>query len=102
MNWFRTSLWSLPCFCLIAHAGDPYALDLALGSDKKQVQLPVPTNGIVRLAIVKLVNDAPSSVNLHLASFNSDTNSHSLDTRLEPATLTFSTNQLTFCRPVFL
>ena len=54
MNWFRTNLWSLPCFCLIAHAGDPYALDLALGSDKKQVQLPVPTNGIVRLAIVKL------------------------------------------------
>src|SRR4051812_21613853 len=94
MNWLQLSLWSLPCFCLIVHAGDPYALDLTLGTDKKQVQLPVPTDGIIRLGVVKLAADAPSIVNLHLTTFSSATNSHSLAAHLEPATLTFLTNQV--------
>src|SRR5688572_5662342 len=86
--------WALMLFPRVVEAGEPYALDATLATGRKDVQLAVPTNGLISLGIIKLAVDAPATVRLHLGGFRSETDGRGLNARLEPSVLAFPTNQL--------
>ena len=80
--------------CIRASSAEIYAMDALLAGTAKDVQLWIPSNGVVRVAIARLSADAPSQASVQVSAFRGEYDGRELKVELLETNLIFQSNQV--------